>query len=222
MNGSTTTNRAGAEHGSPRRTFPPTSLRSASRRLLLAACLTALTAVSATARPPVEPTPPPVPANLEVPEGNRAFLMAHAVGTQNYLCLPRTSGPGLGWSHLGPQATLFDDDLDQIATHFLSVNPIDGFARAAWQHSGDTSGVWAAAIASSTDPAFVTPGAVAWLLLEAKGGRTGLDGDDGLAETTFIQRVNTVEGSAPAGDCPAVGARVFVPYEADYVFYRAR
>jgi hypothetical protein len=43
-----------------------------------------------------------------------------------------------------------------------------------------------------------------------------------MTGTTFIQRVNTVQGPAPAGDCPSIGARVFVPYAADYVFYRAK
>jgi hypothetical protein len=33
--------------------------------------------------------------------------------------------------------------------------------------------------------------------------------------------VNTAGGSAPAGGCPAAGTRAFVPYETDYVFYRA-
>jgi hypothetical protein len=45
-------------------------------------------------------TPPPVPANIEVPEGNRAYLEGHAVGTQNYICL--ASGSAFAW-------TLFTD-----------------------------------------------------------------------------------------------------------------
>src|SRR4029079_9298294 len=70
-------------------------------------------------------TAPPVPADLRVPEGNRAFLVMHAIGTQNYICLTRPSAPGLGWTLTGPQATLFDDELGQQLTHFLSVNPVD-------------------------------------------------------------------------------------------------
>jgi Protein of unknown function (DUF3455) len=42
-----------------------------------------------------------------------------------------------------------------------------------------------------------------------------------MVATTFIQRVNTVGGKAPASGCPSLGARTFVPYEADYVFYKA-
>ena len=165
-----------------------------------------------------EVVPPAVPANLEVPEGNRAVRIAHAVGTQNYICLLA----GQPWTFIGPQATLFDDESEQSMTHFLSPNPVEsGLARATWQHSKDTSAVWAVAVASSTDPVYVTPGAIPWLLLRIVGAQDGPTGGGKIATTTFIQRVNTAGGSAPAGGCPAAGTRAFVPYETDYVFYRA-
>ena len=223
MNGSTTITTAATANRINTHTFQRSGRRVASR-LVLAACLAAAAALSAPAPSPAagEPAPTPVPANLEVPSGNVVFHVAHALGTQNYLCLPRTSGTGLGWTFIGPQATLFDAELEQVMTHFLSVNPADGVARATWQDSRDSSAVWAAAIASSTDPSYVTPGAIPWLLLQVKGAAAGPDGGDRMTKTTYIQRVNTVEGSAPAGDCPSVGARAFVPYATDYVFYRAR
>jgi hypothetical protein len=162
--------------------------------------------------------PPPVPANLEVPAGHQAFLMAHALGTQNYICL----GAGQPWTFIGPQANVFDEDGEQLLTHYLSPNPQEGgVARATWQHSKDTSTIWALAIASSTDPDFVAPGAVPWLLLQTVGTQAGPTGGDKMTVTTFLQRVNTVGGIAPKGRCHAAGARAFVPYEADYVFYEA-
>ena len=165
--------------------------------------------------------PPQVPANLEVPAGNQAYLMTHATGTQNYVCLPRSSGAGMGWAFLGPQATGFNDRGEQLLTHYLSNNPFEnGVLRPTWQHSRDTSAVWAEPIRSSTDPAYVEPGAVAWLLLELRGADHGPTGGDRLASTTFIQRVNTSGGVAPASDCLQLGAKLFVPYETDYVFYR--
>ena len=161
---------------------------------------------------------PDVPANLVVEAGHRAFFMAHALGTQNYMCLPGTSG--LAWTPIGPQATLFDDDGKQVATHFLSLNPVEsGVARATWQHSRDTSATWALAIQPSTDPKYVQPGAIPWLLLRVVGAQEGTTGDR-LAKTTFIQRVNTVGGMAPSTPCVTTGARAFVFYEADYVFYK--
>jgi len=86
-------------------------------------------------------TPPAVPSDLNVNDDEVAFLMAHAVGTQNYVCLPNASG--YGWVLFGPQATLFDEDGGQIITHFLSANPVEnGLPRPTWQHSRDTSSVW--------------------------------------------------------------------------------
>lgn len=167
--------------------------------------------------------PPPVPSDLQVSDDHRPYLIAHAVGTQNQICLPRASGVGLGWSFIGPQATLFNDRGEQIATHFLSINPEEEtVARATWQHSRDSSAVWAVKVAESSDPNYVEAGAVPWLLLEEAGSLEGPTWGERLSRTTFIQRVNTVGGVAPAGDCPAVGARLFVPYTADYVFYKER
>jgi hypothetical protein len=88
--------------------------------------------------------PPATPGSIAVPAGNRAFLIAHALGTQNYMCLPGPSG--IVWAPIGPQAALFNDDGGQVITHFLSLNPEEsGVARATWQHSRDTSAVWAIA-----------------------------------------------------------------------------
>jgi len=167
---------------------------------------------------------PTVPAAIRVEPGNRVFLSAHAIGTQNYMCLP--SGATVAWTPIGPQATLFRDNDRQITTHFLSVNPLEtATARPTWQHSRDTSAVWALPIASSTDPAFVAPGAIPWLLLRMVGTAEGPGGGDTLTKTTFIQRINTLGGTAPATGCSLVGdigKREFVYYEADYVFYREK
>jgi hypothetical protein len=190
-------------------------------QLLLLAALLALGAIPS--RAAAGATLTRVPSSLEVPAGNRAYLVEHAIGTQNYVCLPRTDGNGLGWTFFGPQATLFDDGLGQQLTHFLSTNPAEGVARATWQHSRDSSAVWALAIATSSDPAFVSGGAIPWLLLRVVGSQAGPNpGDRRIVKTTYIQRVSTVGGAAPAGDCTTVGAKALVPYAADYVFYRAK
>jgi hypothetical protein len=168
-------------------------------------------------------SPPAVPAEVAVPTGHRPALVAHATGTQNYLCLP--SGATVAWTLFGPQATLFDDSARQVMTHFLSPNPDEAdAARPTWLHSRDSSAVWGRATGSSTDPEYVEPGAIPWLRLEVVGAERGPDGGDRLTRTTFIQRVNTSGGSAPASGCagPAdIGARALVPYTTDYVFFRA-
>ena len=194
----------------------------ATRRTLLNACALAIAAAFAFSVPAVagEVTPPPVPDGLKVEKGNVAFLVGHATGTQNYICLP--SGSGFAYSLFTPEATLFNDDGDQIITHFFSPNPDEnGTIRATWESSRDTSTVWAATVPGGA--AIVSQDAVAWLLLEVKGRREGPDGGHRLTDTTFIQRLNTVGGVPPRTGCasPAdVGTRAFVSYTADYFFYR--
>jgi len=170
-------------------------------------------------------TPPPVPGDLNVSSAERAFLIAHAVGTQNYICLPAAAG-GYAYVLFGPQATLFDDEGDQVMTHFLSANPDEnGVPRPTWQHSRDTSSVWAALAASSTDPAYVAPNSLPWFLLRPVGVEYGPEYGSRLVRTSAIQRVNTSGGLAPATGCAAatdVGRKALVPYTADYVFYRQR
>jgi len=168
--------------------------------------------------------PPAVPAGIQVPAGNRAFLVGHAVGTQNYICLPANAG--FAWTLSTPQATLFNDSGRQIVTHYFSPNPMEnGTMRVTWQHSTDTSTVWAQALPPSSDPAFVAPGAIPWLLLRVVGvHRPSTDGDT-LSATTYVHRVNTSGGVAPSSGCSLsneVGSRAFVPYTADYIFYSDR
>lgn len=168
-------------------------------------------------------TPPPMPANIQVPAGNKAFTEGHAVGTQDYICLP--SGTGFAWIFFGPQATLFNNNHEQIITHFLSPNPFEsGTPRATWQHSRNTSTVWATTNVSSSDPAFVAPGAIPWLRLQVVGAQDGQTGGHKLTATAFIQRLNTSGGVAPSTGCTSsidVGKKVLVPYTADYFFYKA-
>ena len=66
---------------------------------------------------------PPVPPNLEVPQGHDVYLHGRAIGTQNYVCLP--SGSSFAWTLFTPQATLFSEDGGQVTTHFFSPNPFE-------------------------------------------------------------------------------------------------
>jgi uncharacterized protein DUF3455 len=166
-------------------------------------------------------TPPVVPAGLEVPAPSEAFLLGHAVGTQNYVCQPDAHLGRVAWTLFTPQATLFNDQNEQLITHFFSPNPDEGGAvvRATWEDSDDTSAVWARATASAT----VDPNAIAWVTLQRVGSRVGPTGGQTLSGTTFVQRVNTRGGLAPSTGCdslPDVGRKAFVPYTADYVFYK--
>lgn len=169
-------------------------------------------------------TPPAVPAGIEVLAPNEAFLIGHAFGSQNYECQPSESLGRVAWTLFTPQATLFDDSFDQLITHFNSPNPDEGdgavVVRATWQDSTDSSRFWAKATGVVT----VDPTAIAWVRLQVVGTRRGPTGGDELSESTFVQRVNTKGGLAPTTGCDQltdVGGKAFVPYTADYVFYRS-
>src|SRR4029453_10945753 len=180
--------------------------------------------------------PPLPPGVAPVPAGNKLFLGTHAVGTQNYVCKP--SGAGVAYVLFTPQATLFGEDGGQVITHYNSPNPLEpntdpkvvapeGTIRATWQYR-DTSKVWAKVHPSDPDgsgAATVDQNAIAWLLLDRVGSQTARTGGDKLTKTTFIQRLNTTGGLAPKTGCSSltdVGNKAFVPYTADYFFYKAK
>jgi Protein of unknown function (DUF3455) len=149
---------------------------------------------------------PQVPAAIAVPEGNKKFLEAHAVGVQIYSC------NGTAWTLAGPRADLYDRRGRLLGTHFAGPT---------WQANDGSKFVAARAAGVNVDPT-----AIDWLLLSKVSAEPGpRKRDDLLADTTFIQRINTVGGLAPAAaGCHAgtLGTRVEVPYTADYVFFKAR
>jgi hypothetical protein len=213
----------------------------ATRRIIPTACATALAmAFAVSLSQPAyagQITPPSVADNIKVPEGNKAFLVGHAFGTQNYVCKPSASSPsGVAYVLFTPEATLFSEDGGQVITHFNSPNPnpldpntssavvADGAIRATWQHR-DTSAIWAKVRTNpdgSTGAVTVDKDSIAWLLLEVVGAVDGPTGGDTLTKTTFVQRLNTVGGLAPKTGCASptdLGNTAFVDYEADYFFY---
>ena len=111
--------------------------------LVLAAALALPHAARAEPAGPI--IPPPVPVGLELsPQEFTPFLVAHAVGTQGYVCV--ANGAVYSWKPFGPDATLFNEDGEQILTHFLGITPYSLVLNPAWQHSRDSSIVWAAKI----------------------------------------------------------------------------
>ena len=203
------------------------------RRILLVACTTTLTVGLMVSLPLLahaqKITPPPVPegSGLEVEAGNEAFLLGRGVGTQNYVCSPcdptKPNCPlGVAFTLFTPQATLFNDQGEQLITHFSSPNPVEGgIIRVTWQDSRDTSTVWAKLVKAAT----VREDSIPWVLLNVKdtGTQAGPTGGDRLTKTTFIQRLNTFGGLAPSTDCLSstdLGHQAFVPYTADYFFYK--
>ena len=163
---------------------------------LAAVAVSGALASTAAARPTA---PPNVPTDIRVPAGNQLFDVGHALGVQIYSC------NGTAWTFVAPRAALVTDRL-QFIHHFAGPT---------WQHQDGSSVVGQLA----KPPATVDPKSIPWLLLSAKSTTAGRFGDH-LTKTTFIQRLNTRGGVAPAGTC-AAGAQTAVRYSADYAFWVA-
>jgi hypothetical protein len=179
-------------------------------------------------------TPPTTPDDIAVPEGNSAYLVGHARGSQGYTCLPTSTG-GTAWNpSASPEATLFADFFGhsvQIITHFQSINEnpkpdvtVPRSGNATWQSSLDSSRVWMVK-KNGIDPrsdiaSCPNTGSIQCLLLQSVGNKKGSTGGSLLFNTNFIQRLNTQGGSVPSTAC-VVGQTELVPYTADYFFFRA-
>ncbi len=181
-------------------------------RLLLAGIAAAAAALSVTqaaqAAPVARagPPAPAVPGEIQVPAGNKVFLVGHAVGVQIYSC--NASAGGFAWGFVAPRANLYNDHGKLIITHFAGPT---------WQ-AKDGSTVVGRAEASVTVDATAIP----WVRLAAASTAAGPDGDR-LVHTTYIQRIATTGGLAPpAAECTAAtaGTVAEVPYTADYYFWK--
>jgi Protein of unknown function (DUF3455) len=177
-------------------------------RLLVAAIVSTAAIVQLAPPAAASDRPPAVPAAITVPSGNERFLVARGVGVQIYSCAKGAEGPA--WKFVAPRADLFAANGKLIIKHFAGPT---------WQGK-DGSTVVGALVAGVT----VDPTAVPWLLLSAASTTAGPYGGDGLTHTTFIQRLATTGGLAPAAatcNRAAIGAQVEVPYTADYHFWKA-
>ncbi|GLY43883.1 hypothetical protein Amsp01_099060 [Amycolatopsis sp. NBRC 101858] len=141
------------------------------------------------------PAPATVPEAIKVPAGNHAIATYPAEGVQIYGC---TAG---AWALIQPAAVLSKHG-KPVALH--SKGPV-------WTSIVDGSTVGAAAVANSP-----RDGAIPELLLKAN-----LNTGDGVfGKVTYVQRLNTRGGLAPAGTCTD-GAQTAVRYSADYAFWVA-
>jgi hypothetical protein len=149
---------------------------------------------------------PDVPQQIVVSsETNKVSFHGFGVGFQIY------TWNGTSWGTAIPDATLFDEDGNVVATHF---GVFDGahFVGPAWQSNSGSKVVGALPPAA----VIVDTNAIPWLRLQA----LTTEGPGIFADTTFIQRVNTTGGKAPSTDGTFVGQVAREPYTADYFFYR--
>jgi hypothetical protein len=157
---------------------------------------------------------PPPPA-LAVPAGGTLSLSYHGSGVQIYTCTPSAGAGGAGggggaaattysWVLKGPDAKLYDSSGAQVGTHGIGPE---------WT-SSDGSVVNGVKVDQVNAP---VSGAVPWLLLRA----ASTTGTGVFSNVTYVQRLNTSGGVAPATGCDAStsGTDTSVSYTADYLFY---
>lgn len=147
---------------------------------------------------------PAVPKSLEVPDGHTLLLVSKGVGDQIYNCRTNPNQAGkTEWTLTAPDAVLQDAYAEQIGTHFGGPT---------WLANDGSK------VVGTLKERVAAPdaNAIPWLLLTAKSEGTGI-----LGNVTFIQRLHTKGGKAPATGCDEahVGSEVRVSYEADYYFY---
>ena len=153
---------------------------------------------SVAASRPVVHAGTPVPPGLQPPAGNVLTAQFVASGVQVYQC---TAG---AWVFLEPAANLVG-----YATGTSGLQTAIHYKGPTWESTTDGSLVQGMAIASSP-----VPGSIPQLLLQATVNRgTGIFGT-----VTYINRLNTSGGAAPAGSCTS-GQTAGVPYSAQYLFY---
>ena len=177
------------------------------KSLLLAAIVAVVAALPLAQAGAASDPGPVVPTRIQVEDGNKVFLVGHAVGVQIYTC--NATPTGFGWGLVAPRAELYNDHGKLIADHFGGPT---------WQ-AMDGSRV----VGQRVDGVTVDATAIPWLLLSAASTASGPDGDK-LAKTTFIQRTATTGGLPPAAsqcDANTLGERVEIPYTADYHFWKA-
>jgi hypothetical protein len=175
--------------------------------VLTAAVLAAAATLSLAGTAYGGPTEPDVPSALEVPEGNKLFLVGRAVGVQIYSCNATTSG--YQWGFVAPRADVYADNGKLLTTHFGGPT---------WL-ANDGSSVVGRVVSRADAGASAVP----WLLLEGASTTVGAEGDR-LAGTSYIQRLATSGGIAPAAEgCneDKAGTTAEIPYTADYYFWKA-
>jgi uncharacterized protein DUF3455 len=165
-----------------------------------------LTNVANSQRSPAQrpiPCPARVPEALNPPADATLELAWPASGVQIYACTQAKPTDPPSWSLEGPHALL---------TSGKAVAAIH-FAGPSWQGL-DGSQVKGTRLAAADAP---NGTAVPWLLMSASA-----SGEGTFAHTTHIQRLDTTGGKAPTSGCDAahLGAKVLVPYQASYFFYR--
>jgi hypothetical protein len=136
---------------------------------------------------------------VQVEAGHKVAYQAYAEGVQIY------RWNGTAWTFVAPDAVLYSgdgEDSEVVGIHYAGPT---------WESDSGSK-----VVATVVDRCTPDPDAIPWLLLKA----VSSDGPGIFHRVTYIQRLYTVGGLAPAAPGDFVGEEAEVPYSAWYVFYR--
>jgi hypothetical protein len=145
-----------------------------------------------------------LPANL--PGGNSRVATYFAEGVQKYKAQPKAGSPGtFEWVFVAPEANLYDATNAKVGTHGAGPH---------WQVSPLDS-IFAQAFAPAKTAPSPDANSIDWLLLMPKAGKvpTGI-----FANVSYIQRIDTKGGKAPAALPLSATETINVNYTAIYRF----
>ena len=146
-----------------------------------------------------------LPANL--PGGNTRVATLFAEGVQKYKAQAKAGSPELyEWVFVAPQADLYDASNKKVGTH--SAGPT-------WQLFGSADSIHAQQFSPAKAAASPDAVSIDWLQLMPKSGKTPTGA---FANVSYIQRIVTQGGKAPARLPVSASETIDVKYTAVYRF----
>ncbi len=145
-----------------------------------------------------------LPEPVRVPAGQKVMMSTTGVGEITYECREKKDMAGAHeWAFVGPVATLYSGDKKTVGKYYAGPT---------WE-ANDGSKV----TGKQLGVAPAAPGNIPLQLVKTDPAM----GAGAMTGVSYIQRLNTKGGVAPAMACDATskGKRQQVAYEADYVFY---
>ena len=171
------------------------------RFIVATACLAATAAVA-------QPEPAAAPEPVRAPADHRVAMDTLGVGEITYECREKKDAAGqYEWVFVAPSATLYDMQKRTVGRYYGGPT---------WE-SNDGSKVTGKQVAVAPSP---NARSIPLQLVKAEPAM----GSGALSGVSYIQRLDTKAGVAPASACDASakGRQEKVAYEARYVFYRPR
>lgn len=147
-----------------------------------------------------------LPAAVQVPAGHKVAMETVGVGQITYECRAKKDMTGHEWVFVGPDAKLMSRSGQVVGAYYGPP--------ATWE-SNDGSKVTGKQLATA-------PAGAGNIPLQLVQTQTAV-GTGAMQGVTYIQRVATRGGVAPAMPCDSAkqGTKQIVNYQADYIFWKA-